>query len=117
MTGAMLGNILSGTLTMATPLLLAALGENVVQKSGVVNVGLEGLMLTGALTAIIGAQQFHSPLLGVATAALAGMMIALIFAIFCRAIGGKSSRGRRGRQPCGTGTDRNHCPRPFRFAG
>ena len=82
MTGTVLVNILSGTLTMATPLLLAALGENVVQKSGVVNVGIEGLMLTGALTAIIGAQQFHSPLLGVATAACAGIAIALIFAVF-----------------------------------
>ena len=77
-----LGGALLGTVTMATPLLLAALGENVVQKSGVVNVGLEGLMLTGALTAIIGTQLTGNPYLGTATAAIAGILIALLFGVF-----------------------------------
>jgi simple sugar transport system permease protein len=71
-----------GTATLATPLLLAALGENVVQKAGVVNVGLEGMMLIGAFAATLGARQFANPFVGVAVAAVAGLLIALLFAAF-----------------------------------
>jgi simple sugar transport system permease protein len=73
---------LAGTATLATPLLLAALGENVVQKAGVVNVGLEGMMLIGAFAATLGARQFENPFAGVAVAAVAGLLIALLFAAF-----------------------------------
>src|SRR5258708_3914280 len=71
-----------GTLTTATPLLLGALGENVVQKAGVVNVGLEGMMLTGALAAVVATQISGNPYLGVAVAAGAGVLTALLFALF-----------------------------------
>jgi ABC-type uncharacterized transport system permease subunit len=88
-------NVLSGviqaTLISATPLLLAALGENVVQKSGVVNVGLEGMLLVGAFAATLGTLYpynpftgavLHNPYLGVLIGALAGMAFALLFAAF-----------------------------------
>src|SRR6267154_2713724 len=71
-----------GTLTTATPLLLAALGENVVQKAGIVNVGLEGMMLSGALAAVIATQISGDPFLGVAVAAGVGVLIALVFSFF-----------------------------------
>jgi len=67
---------------MATPLLLAALGENVVQKAGVVNVGLEGMMLVGAFAATIGAKLSGDPFVGIAVAAAAGLLMALLFAAF-----------------------------------
>ncbi len=73
---------LQATMTMATPLLLAALGENVVQRAGVVNVGLEGMILLGAFAATLGAKYTHNPLVGVACAALAGLLLALLFALF-----------------------------------
>ncbi|HZT44159.1 MAG TPA: ABC transporter permease [Chthonomonadaceae bacterium] len=73
---------LMGTLTMATPLLIAALGEDVVQRAGVVNVGLEGMMLVGAFAATMATRQAGNPFLGVVVAALAGMGIALLFAAF-----------------------------------
>lgn len=73
---------LLGTLTMATPLLLAALGENVVQKAGVVNVGLEGMMLLGAFAATLGAKQTDNPYVGLLCAAVAGVLLALLFAAF-----------------------------------
>ena len=73
-------------LMVATPLLLAALGEAVVQKSGVVNVGLEGMMLTGAFAAMIGglATAGHpgSIWLGLTYSALAGIAVAALFALF-----------------------------------
>jgi general nucleoside transport system permease protein len=77
-----LSGALQGSVTMAAPLLLASLGELVVQRSGVVNVGLEGLILTGSLAAVLGTMTTHNPILGVACAAIAAMVIALIFALF-----------------------------------
>lgn len=71
-----------GSITMATPLLLAALGENVVQQAGIVNVGLEGMMLIGAFTGMLGARQFGSPYVGLIAAAAAGLVVALLFARF-----------------------------------
>lgn len=73
---------LSGTLTSATPLLLAALGENVVQRAGVVNVGLEGMMLTGAFAATVATRQSGNPYVGVLVAAFAAALMALLFAVF-----------------------------------
>src|SRR5436853_6735505 len=84
----LLTGIVPATLTMATPLLLAALGENVVQKAGVVNVGLEGMMLVGAFAATLGTlvtgadPTTQNPLIGVVVAALAGLLLALLFAVF-----------------------------------
>lgn len=71
-----------GTLTMTAPLLFAALGETVVQRSGVVNVGLEGMMLAGALAAVLASGQTHSPAAGIVCAAIAAGLLALVFALF-----------------------------------
>jgi general nucleoside transport system permease protein len=73
---------LQTTVTMATPLLLAALGENIVQKAGVVNVGLEGMMLLGAFAATLATLSTGTAYAGIAMAALIGALIALLFAIF-----------------------------------
>lgn len=85
-----LGGLVQATITSATPLLLAALGENVVQKSGVVNVGVEGMMLCGAFAATIATLFPHdlhgvplnNPYLGLMAGAGAGMAMAALFAIF-----------------------------------
>ncbi len=73
---------IEGSITMAAPLLLASIGELVVQRSGVVNVGLEGLILTGALAAVLGTLNTHNPLIGVVCAAIAAGAVALLFALF-----------------------------------
>jgi simple sugar transport system permease protein len=70
------------TLTVVTPLLFGALGENVVQKTGLVNVGLEGMMLVGAFAAIFGALKTGNPYLGILYAIFAGILLALLFAGF-----------------------------------
>ena len=63
----------------ATPLLMAALGEMVVEKSGVLNLGVEGMMIIGAIAGFAIAVETGSPLLGLAAAAAAGAALSLIF--------------------------------------
>jgi ABC-type uncharacterized transport system permease subunit len=69
------------TLAAGTPLVFAALGELIVEKSGVLNLGVEGMMLVGAIASFIVAADTHSPWLGVATGALAGAALSLVFAV------------------------------------
>jgi ABC-type uncharacterized transport system permease subunit len=71
--------ILVTVISAATPLLYAALGELVVEKSGVLNLGLEGMMLAGAVTAFAITVITGSATLGILAGALAGAMMALIF--------------------------------------
>jgi ABC-type uncharacterized transport system permease subunit len=72
---------LAASVRVATPLLLAATGEAVTERSGVINLGLEGAMLAGALAAALGASAV-GPWSGVIAAALAGMAVAIVFAAF-----------------------------------
>ena len=64
---------LAAAVRVATPLLLAATGETVAQRSGVMNLGLEGVMLTGALAAAVGAATW-GPWAGAGSAVLAGLL-------------------------------------------
>ena len=57
------------SLAAGTPLVFAALGELVVEKSGVLNLGVEGMMLVGAVVSFIVAARTQSPWLGVAAVA------------------------------------------------
>lgn len=66
----------------STPLLLAVQGELVVQRSGVINLGIEGMMLAGAMTAVLAAQLTKSVILGFAGGVLGALLIAALFAFF-----------------------------------
>ena len=77
----MLTALLVSILVAATPLLLAAVGELVVERAGVLNLGIEGMMLAGAITGFATAQQTGSVLLGVLGAAVAGVALALVFGL------------------------------------
>lgn len=72
--------LLIATLTAATPLMLAGLGELVAERSGVLNLGVEGMMLVGASVAFAVAATSGSTTLGTVCGAVAGMSMALIFA-------------------------------------
>jgi ABC-type uncharacterized transport system permease subunit len=71
--------VLAATLRAGTPLVFAALGELVTERSGVLNLGLEGMMLTGAVVGFIVAASGGGVVLGFVAAILAGVMLALVF--------------------------------------
>jgi simple sugar transport system permease protein len=67
-------------ITASTPLLLAATGELITEKSGVLNLGVEGMMLVGAIAGFAATASSGSATLGIIAAIIAGMLMALIFA-------------------------------------
>jgi len=71
--------ILVATLRAGTPLVFAALGELVTEKSGVLNLGIEGMMLIGAVAGFIATVLTGSPFAGVVFAMLAGTLVSLLF--------------------------------------
>ena len=72
--------LLFGTMSAATVFLLAALGELVAEKSGMLNLGVEGMMATAAAVGFITTYESGSLMLGFVTAGLAGVAVSLIFA-------------------------------------
>ena len=72
---------LAGTLSAATIFLLAALGELVAEKSGVLNLGVEGMMAVAAAVGFVVTYETGNHLLGFATAGAAGVLISLVFAV------------------------------------
>jgi len=73
--------LLSGTLVAATPLIFAAVGELVAERSGVLNLGVEGMMLIGAVTAFGAAFAGYPALLAVCAATAAAAAASLLFAV------------------------------------
>jgi general nucleoside transport system permease protein len=73
-------SILAASITAGTPILFAALGELITERSGITNLGVDGMMLVGAATGFMASVTFHSPWLGVCVALFAGALMALIHA-------------------------------------
>ncbi len=73
--------ILVATIRAGTPLVFAAIGELVTEKAGVLNLGIEGMMLIGAIAAFATASATGSAILAVLAGAAAGMAMALVFAV------------------------------------
>ena len=73
--------LIASLMVAATPLLLAAIGELVVEKAGVLNLGVEGMMISGAIAGFAAAVETGSPLMGFVAAALAGAILSLLFVV------------------------------------
>lgn len=73
-------SILLSVCAAATPLLIAAMGELVVERAGVLNLGVEGMMIMGAVSAFAMAQYTQNPYLGAVFAMFVGMLFSLLFA-------------------------------------
>ncbi len=78
----MIAGILAAALVATVPLALAALGGAVQQRSGIVNIALEGQMLVGALFGAIASGVLRSWLAGAVAGALAGALVGLLFTVF-----------------------------------
>lgn len=82
-----LAALLFGSVTAAIPLLLAGLGEQMSEKAGVLNIGIEGMMIAGAYLGFVGAYYSGSFWLGFLAGAVGGMGVAALMALLCVRLG------------------------------
>jgi len=73
--------LIASLMVAATPILLAAIGELVVEKTGVLNLGVEGMMITGAIAGFAITVESGSPFFGFIAAAIAGALLSLLFVV------------------------------------
>jgi simple sugar transport system permease protein len=78
---ATLESFVESSVRTATPLVLAAIGETVVERAGMINIGLEGVVIGGAFGALVGAT-YGGPVVGLAAGMVAGTALAVLFYVF-----------------------------------
>jgi ABC-type uncharacterized transport system permease subunit len=79
--------LIAGGILAGVPLLFASLGETIAEQSGVLNVGLEGMMLAGAFVGFVGALATNSIWVGLIAGGLAGMFVSLFMVVLCIRLG------------------------------
>jgi ABC-type uncharacterized transport system permease subunit len=79
--------VISGAILAGVPLLFAALGETIAEQAGLLNIGLEGMMLFGAYTGFVVANATGSPWLGLLAALIGGMAVSMLMVVFCVRMG------------------------------
>jgi ABC-type uncharacterized transport system permease subunit len=84
---ALITTVIASTLRGTTPILLAALGDSYVERSGLLNLGIEGMMVAGAFSAFVAALKLDSLFLGFLTAAAVGLTLGLVFGILTITLG------------------------------
>lgn len=82
----LLVNIMIGVIIAATPLVFAAVGELVVEKSGVLNLGVEGMMIIGAIAAFATTIETGSFAAGILASVICGALLALLFALLTQTL-------------------------------
>ena len=78
--------LIASLMVASVPILLAAIGELVVEKAGVLNLGVEGMMIMGAVMGFATAVETGSPLLGFLGGAAGGAALSLIFAFLTQTL-------------------------------
>ena len=74
--------LIQNTIRTATPLVLAAMGGLLTEHAGILNIGMEGMILLGSFFGIVGSYFFSSSLMGVILAVVAGIIIGIIYGFF-----------------------------------
>jgi simple sugar transport system permease protein len=87
LTQAFFAAVISGAILAGMPLLFAALGETISEQAGLLNIGLEGMMLFGAYGGFVVANWTGSSWLGFLAAIIAGMAVAMFMVVFCVRMG------------------------------
>lgn len=87
LTAGFLTALIGGGLLAGVPLLFASLGEIIAEESGVLNVGLEGMMLSGAFVGFVTTLATGDLWLGLAAGAIAGALVSLLMVVFCIRLG------------------------------
>src|SRR5215468_4272066 len=75
--------VLGGAIRVSTPFLFVSLGEAITEKSGRINLGLEGILVMGAMTGYAMSYITGNPWIGVLCAGFAGMMLGLLHGLIC----------------------------------
>lgn len=83
MTQAFVTSLLFGAVTAGVPLLLAGLGEQISEKAGILNIGIEGMMLLGAYGGFVAAFYSESFWFGFFAGGFSGLAVAALMALFC----------------------------------
>ncbi len=81
LTTALSVSVLAGAIRIATPLLLAAIGEMVTERAGILNLGVEGIMTIGAFGAFVTVDQTGSLILGTLIGGLSGLVVGMVMAV------------------------------------
>jgi ABC-type uncharacterized transport system permease subunit len=84
---AFVSGLIGAMMRMATPIIFATLGEIIVERAGVLNLGIEGIMLMGAMTGFLVSLSSGSLWVGVLAAALVGMAFGLLMAFLAVYLG------------------------------
>ncbi len=84
---AFISGLIGATMRMATPIIFATLGEILAERSGVLNLGIEGIMLMGAMTGFLVSYNTGSIWAGVLAAAMVGMLLGLLMAFLAVNLG------------------------------
>jgi general nucleoside transport system permease protein len=87
LTQAFLSSLLFGAVTAGVPLMFAGLGEQISEKAGVLNIGIEGMMLFGAYTGFVAAYYTDSFWLGFLAGGVGGMAVSLLMVLLCIRLG------------------------------
>jgi ABC-type uncharacterized transport system permease subunit len=87
LTQSFLTALVSGGIVAAVPLMLTALGESVSERAGVLNIGLEGMMLLGAYLGFLGAYELRSMWLGFLAGIAGGLSGAIVMVLLCVRLG------------------------------
>lgn len=87
LTSGFLTALVGGGLVAGVPLLFASLGEILAEASGVLNVGLEGMMLAGAFVGFLAAMGSGNIWVGLAIGGMAGLLVSIVMVVFCIRLG------------------------------